>query len=303
MSLPYAGCNCCECVAATELHGRGRVGDYASLFGFLAFTQATQQWNWYRSNRARGLARYQSQGAPVLTKVDRSCSFTGRDQVSGSNSARVGYWSATDFAFIDQGASPYDSGCVGQRSFEDTGYAAQTTSAVRQLATYGTSDTGMNRYLPQGEAYLYNLISASDWRALGLAELGDWDPALPNLPSGPRSELVLPSSTGTWTYLQTRFRVRFMVPRSGTGISHEVSVMWHPAGGTPELYDTIKWQWDRAVPENYAENDEASWPASPWYELPFPTEAGAYYVQHGRTVCGRSTEPAKPGAVSGRVIA
>lgn len=101
-------------------------------------------------------------------------------------------------------------------------------------------------------------------------------------------------------------RIRFRFPSVGR-YRVSWSVIWTPrswggstwSDGTPEVYETASWVWDRVTPDDYDPDDQSTWPVSPWFELPEATMDGRYTVADIVADCTAPSSVSEPGAVGG----
>lgn len=106
-----------------------------------------------------------------------------------------------------------------------------------------------------------------------------------------------------------RFRFRFPVPVAGYEVTWEVQ--WVPLtfdglawnAGEPEAVESGGFTWNGSIPEDYDDADQATWPVSPWFELPevlkgdeLPTDPeelaeldGYFRIVNVEAKCGEAT--------------
>lgn len=114
-------------------------------------------------------------------------------------------------------------------------------------------------------------------------------------------------------YELAQYRRRFPVPAAGS-VRFEWDIYFYPHLGetsedydTPVLYDTISWQWDGVVPPGYDAADAATWPVTPWFDMPdfdSPLGHGAFRITPSdwRVYCITDSSPTAPGAVTARNV-
>jgi len=103
-----------------------------------------------------------------------------------------------------------------------------------------------------------------------------------------------------------RFRWKFQPPDSG-GYRVKWKVQWTPfvwdegandlVDGTPDEPEEWEWEWDRDTPGGYDPGDDSTWPRSPWFEIPEPTENGKFTVIDVVHECGPTAAPLAPEGV------
>lgn len=299
--LPYDpnACSCCTCPAPTvEAQSRSLS---QSVYGYLDFAGND---HFYRTVVARGWGRG-AFGASPAQIIENQVQCRWRIGAStavpeGTCTSRV--WSP-GWTFPPPPSGNLQSSslnCVaGHVSFFEPLWPDFVLNSESDIAA---SDPGV---APRGREVLLGRILTAEFLAEIIAAVRNR--AWAN--SGDLQAFHQHRTDGTESlgYRLGRFRFRFKIPAAG-GYRVTWNVIWTPqtwsgsawTDGTPETAEVGHFEWDRVIPGGYSPATQGTWPVSPWFELPEPTENGRFTIASVVASCGPTPLPEAPAAVEGR---
>jgi hypothetical protein len=316
--LPYdpSACGCCACSGFSEYQARGARARSAFVSAFVAFGgEDGPPWanlRYFKTQSARGLAlSADGVGGFYFKRYAVACTFRGENTRAGASLVQSwaqgdAAWDDASGAFVEYDTPSEATTCSGNPThfseLEAMG-TAEFLAANRARAKYRPAG---DQFLPLGESYLANEYNAAAWLALGRALAADptpeaaWGAVVDGESAGRVAESIhgAPLASYTWSHEIERQRWYFPIPAAGWGVRVRFSVYWEPEGGAAQLFDQVVLEWDRATPAGYDPADDATWPRSPWYEMPEPAAAGRYYLAGVALECGPTPTPTAPGTVS-----
>lgn len=308
--LPYNPnvCGCCgfDCLPATmEWEAREAT---AELYGYAGFISIPA--TYFRTAISRGWSGVQGSGNIIKNRVH--CSYLPLGlSLAGSCDSK---------AYAENPTFPPSAGYIvassvncndGFITFHDPPWT-NTVSNTGMIGLPLYDAVTADLLVPGGQEFLLNQITlaivnaevktaarAAAWGTSGLA-LSQYREVVA-IVGGDET----PSTLGLLVRLM-RFRWKFQPPDTG-GYRVKWKVQWTPfvwdevenelVDGTPEEPEEWEWEWDRDTPVDYDAGDDATWPRSPWFEIPEPTENGKYTVIDVVHECGPTAVPTAPEAV------
>lgn len=159
--------------------------------------------------------------------------------------------------------------------------------------------------LPRGDEHLLNEITEAAFLAEVDAALRaqSWVARVSGVYAGAFAESWrLRSGQTTTQYLRgSRFRAKFPVPAGG-GYRITWKLWFQPrtwdgaawVEGAPVFVADQAYEWDGVTPGGYDAGDNATWPISPWLELPDPTADGGFFLTNLAWECSAAPTPTAP---------
>jgi hypothetical protein len=306
--MPYGPRCCCtvDCPpAAMEWQAREV---YAELYGYAGFLSPPA--TYFRTAVSRGWSGVFGSGAIINNRVH--CSFLPLGlSLAGSCDSKA-YAENPTFPPGSEYLVSSSSNCnAGFLSFHQPPW----TNTVNNTSMIGlplSDDVTGEVVVPGGQEFLLNQITLAIVNAevKAAARAAAW--ATTGLPVAQFREAIdilggetEPTTLGLLLRL-LRIRWKFQPPASG-GYRVKWKLQWTPfvwsetenelVDGTPAEPEDWEWEWDRVTPGDYDPEDEATWPRSPWFETPEPTENGKYTLLDVVHECGPTVMPTTPDGV------
>lgn len=280
-----------------------------SRYGFPGFTDAakffrtcvTRGWGWITGTQflAQAVANY-----PVLlcATPPTAAALTGAGSVSRYNGA----------CLTPDTLHPPDAACLIDTEtdpaafglplwLDDGDFPDNVTARAAETAFYGP-DAGP---FPRGVNKLLNEITDAIFTAevAATARAASWGSATGDSNYGGNYAAYRRASGHIVSLAERHLRLRgkFKVPASGS-YRLKWQLWWQPrtwdgaawVEGAPVFVSDHGWEWDGVTPGGYSAGDSATWPVSPWFELPQPEADGGWFITGLQGECGAVPTAAAP---------
>ena len=302
---------CCECPEATVEWDSASAS--LTKCGFEEFGAPSSPPKYYLTSTADGDAgdipsSTWNNAATTLsnncTTITYSGTITDSAAVTCSYSGSTAYWAPELFdsdtcngETRDRYAQLVLQHCPSDTEYPDAQYVyvySNTSTTVRVWATCGNSNL-LTETL--SDEYTTDLLKSNTVAALPAYD-DDWNDTAGSYANLSSDEL-------TYAIRESRYRIRFKIPKVGFGTCYKLTWVerFTPEGGGDPVDTPRNWQWSSGdVPEDYDPDDPSTYPiagdgADPYFSLPVPES-------DGETLIGYYTDPEDPETyVEGYILA